>query len=419
MVVKSFLVEDNGMVLEPAGLNLEKDMEEEVKENVEQQAPVDDDFDVIDVSSVPIPPTEVREVVEDEIGKPTAFKLAILGSGQGGGRLAQQFWQLGYRRVAAVNTAQADIRPLNLPEDRKLVMDSAGAGGKLEVGARVTADHREDIHDLLRKSFGTDFDRALITVTAGGGTGSGSVFELVKIVGDYMDKAELRKAGGDPRVGVLVALPKESDGKRAHHNAFVTFQELYRRVPHEISPLIVIDNQRISKLYPNLSVDMFWTVANKSVCSIFHLLNLVSARHSEYTSFDPADFETVLQSGMLAFGATPVQNWSEREAMGQAIRDNLKRNVLVSGLDLGTGTVAGCVVVAHRDTLKALKQESLDDGFSMLGRMLQSGSAVYRGIYAGNNSDPVVYTLIGGLKPPADRLSELQRLGGVTDWDDA
>ena len=376
-------------------------------------------LDLLDVSDVPLPPQEVKEKVEDEIGKPVAFNWAILGSGQGGGRLAHQFWNMGYRRVVAVNTAQTDIKPLQLPEENKLIIGTSGAGGKLEDGFKAAKQHHEDIHDIMRRKFGTDFDRILITATAGGGTGSGSAAELVDICGEFMDKLELRKHGGDPKVGVILALPKESDGKHAHYNAFNTFTKLYSMLPDKISPLIVIDNQRISKLYPDLSVEEFWTRSNQTICSIFHLINVVSARHSEYTSFDKADLETILQSGLLVFGATPMAKWDAREDMGVAIRDNLKRNVLVGGLDLSSGSVAGCVLVANKDVLRSVKQDALDDGFSMLGRMLSSGSAVHRGIYAGNNPRPVVYTMIGGLAAPVERLRVLQRIGGIADWDDA
>lgn len=377
--------------------------------------------DVLDVSDVPLPPTEVKKTVQDEIGKPVAFKWAVLGSGQGGGRLAHQFWKMGYRRVAAINTAPADLKPLNLPEANKLLIgaqaqadsERKGAGARPEEGAEAVRYSREDVHDLIRRCFGTDFSRILITVTGGGGTGSGSVCELVDICGELMDKLELREYGKDPKVGVVVALPRESDGKQAHANAYRTFNQLYELVPHKVSPLIVIDNQRISKLYPDLSVNDFWERANHSICSIFHLLNVVSARHSEYTSFDPGDFETILQSGLLVFGAMPVAKWDAREDVSVAIRDNLNRNVLVGGLDLTTGTVAGCVMVANKDILGQITQDALDDGFSMLGRMLKHGSAVHRGIYAGNSPSPVVYTMIGGLAAPIERMRVLKRIGCV------
>jgi cell division GTPase FtsZ len=393
--------------------------EQQVTEEVDDDD--DDDLDdVLDMGDMAPPPAEVRKEIKDETKASVAFKWGFLGSGQGGGRLAQQFWQMGYRRVAAVNTAHSDIKPLKLPDSNKLQIGTGGgAGGDLAAGEAAAQENREEVFDLISNCFGEDLDRIFVTVTAGGGTGAGSVFEMIDICGDLLDQLELRDRTKDPKVGVIVARPKDSDGKGACRNAFITIKKLMKLTPSVISPLIIIDNQRIGKLYPDLSVDESWDKSNDSICSILNLLNIVSARTSKYTPLDKSDFDTILQSGLLAFGQMPVPNWEEPDGIGAAIRNNLKRNVLVSGLDFSTGTVAGCVMIASKGVMKKIKQRTLDDGFAMLGRMLKGDSPVPRGIYTGSNPIPYVYTMIGGLAEPAERLKTLQRLGCVDDWDDA
>ncbi len=384
-----------------------------------------DDF-VLDVSDVPMPPAEVRETVEDELKTPTAFRLCFLGVGQGGGRIAHQFWQYGYRRVCAVNSALADIQPLELPADNKLTIGmGGGAGGNPDMGHRLMSDHREDVYNLTRKSFGATFDRVFVCATAGGGTGAGGVEEAVGMAHDLIDKLELRnKDTLDPQVGVIIALPKDSDGKDAHANAARVLQKLVdmsaNPTARRISPLIILDNQRIDRLFPKTPTGQFWGKSNHAVCSIFHLLNVVSAKESKYTSFDKQDFEAVLKSGILVFGSMPVKEWQQREGISVAIRDNLSRNTLVGGMNLKTGTIAGCVVVSKAEILdNQLPQAFIDDGLSMLGRMIKPGGAVKHGIYAGNNDGVVVYTMIGGLAEPTERIMELKRSGGIRDWDGA
>ena len=395
----------------------------------------DDDF-ILDISDVPTPPEAKVASVEDEIkgGAKPAFKLCFLGLGQGGGRIAQQFWQYGYRRVCAANTAIADIEPLELPKERKLIVGAGGgAGGSTDMGAKLLEEHREDIYDLARTSFVADFDRIIVTVTAGGGTGSGGVFEAVKIAHDLIDKLELRNDDPtDPQVGVIIALPKEVDGKEAHLAAAETLQSLMglsmgtparkraKATGPRISPLIIIDNQRIDRLYPNTPTGKFWGVANHAVCSLIHLLNLVSARESQYTSFDKKDFEAILRSGLVVFGSMPVPDWEKREGISVALRNNLDKNLLVSGMDIKTGKIAGCVIVASKDILdNKLPQENIDEGLAMLGRTIQGEGAVRHGIYAGNGDGVAVYTMIGGLAPPAGRIAQLRKLGGLSDWDGA
>jgi len=381
-----------------------------------------DDF-VLDVSDVPMPPEETRETVEDEFKGPSpAFKLCFMGVGQCGGRLAHQYWQYGYRRVCVVNSAIADIQPLELPNDNKLTIGvGGGAGGNPELGAKLMTDHREDVFNLARRSFGDSFDRVMVTAAAAGGTGSGGVVEAVLIAKDLMGKLEIKTNDGDPRVGVIIALPKDSDGKDAHANAARTLHKLVAMEQSRIiSPLILLDNQRIDRLFPKLPAGKFWQTSNHAVCSIFHLLNVVAAKESKYTSFDKQDFEAVLRSGLLVFGSMPVKDWQRREGIGIAIRDNLSRNTLVGGLNLKSGSIAGCVLVAKTDILdNQLPQEFIDDGLSMLGRMIKPDGAVKHGIYAGNNDGVVVYTMIGGLDAPTERLAELARVGGLRDWDGA
>lgn len=394
-----------------------------------------DDF-ILDISNVPLPPKEEIETVDDEFpGGDPAFKLCFLGLGQGGGRIAQQFWQYGYRRICAVNTAIADIQPLDLPEDRKITIGAGGgAGGNPRMGAKLFEDHREDVYDLARAAFGASFDRIMVTATAGGGTGAGGVSEAVKVAHNLIDKLGLRHEDArDPQVGVIIALPKEADGKEAHSNAAQTLQTLISMTldvpankrqptgrPPLISPLIIIDNQRIEKLYPKVPTGKFWQTANHTVCSLLHLLNLVSARESKYTSFDKKDFESILRSGLVVFGSMPVPDWKKREGISVALRNNLDRNLLVSGVNIRTGNVAGCILVASKDILdNQLPQENIDEGLSMLGRTIAGEGAVRHGIYVGNTDGVVVYTMIGGLQAPTERIAQLTKVGGMRDWDGA
>ena len=56
---------------------------------------LDFDFDTPDIEDMPA--QEVIKAVEDESGG--SLKFAILGLGQCGGRLAQAFFDLGYKRI--------------------------------------------------------------------------------------------------------------------------------------------------------------------------------------------------------------------------------------------------------------------------------------------------------------------------------
>ena len=63
----------------------------------------------IDLPDIPLPDDEpIEDGVKDTFDD-AAFNFAIVGVGQGGSRLAESFWNLGYRRVGVINTAQQDL----------------------------------------------------------------------------------------------------------------------------------------------------------------------------------------------------------------------------------------------------------------------------------------------------------------------
>lgn len=373
----------------------------------EPEAQADVGFDV-DMPDVPMP--EIQEKVEIKDEKDTAFRFSFIGAGQGGSRIAHTFHQLGYRRVCAINTAQQDLAKLPLPDANKMAIGDGGAGKDPATAAKIFHERREDVLDFMRRCFGPVYDRTIICAGAGGGTGAGSVVGLVHTARELQ---VANKCSSD-KVGVILALPKVTEGKRVNANAYWVLKELRDLVDQQIvSPLIVVDNERISALYPGLAIDPFWQRANMSIGSLFNLFNTVCTQASSYTAFDPNDFKTILDSGMIVFGATPVTKWMEAAAISFALRDNLKKNILSGGVDLRSGSLGAAVVIASRNILGTVPHEHLDQAFDQLTRLLKPGSMVHRGIYSGSKEAMVVYTAIGGLASPEEKLEELRRLGDV------
>jgi len=366
------------------------------------------DFDVI-VPEIPMPQAQEAPEVKDEFE--AGFKFAFIGAGQGGGRIAHTFYKLGYRRVCAVNTATQDLATLPLPA-KMCLGDSGGAGKNPQVAKAAFKERKEDVLDFMRRSFGPKVDRIFVCAGAGGGTGAGTVVHLVDTA------VELQKAlrAETEKVGVIVALPKLAEGKRVAANAYNTLKDLLFLVKKgHVSPLIVVDNEKIGKLYPNLAVDPFWDTANLSVCSLFHLFNTICVKHSHYTSFDRADLLTVLDSGLITFGANPVEKYENETDISYAVRSNLRKNILTGGVDLSTGSVAAAVVIGSVELLNGLPQAYIEHAFDQLNRMLKPGNTVHRGIYRGNKHNLVVYTIIGGLDNPDEKLAELKHTGDLDE----
>lgn len=372
-----------------------------VTENVDEQASADFDIDTPDI---PLPDeTPIQQDVIDTFE--AGFKYSFVGAGQGGSRLAETFYKLGYKRTVVINTAEQDLVHIEVPEANKLCLGSGGAGKDPAKAKAVISERKEDVLDFMRKSFGPSFDRIIVCAGAGGGTGAGTVVHLVDIA------MELQKANrsATDKVGVILALPKISEGNRVALNAYNTLISVWELVEKgTVSPLILVDNEKISQLYPRLAVDPFWNTANMSVCQLFHLFNTITIKSSHYSSFDRADMQNVLDSGLITYGACPVLKWEADTDISGALRNNLKKNILSGGVDIETGSCAASVIIGGQNILNQIPQTHLDHGFEQLTRMLKPGSTVHRGIYRGNKENLVAYTVIGGVARPSAKLAELK-----------
>jgi len=386
---------------------MSKELENHSEEN-ESEAQVKSFYGEGDVDiSIPdmLMPAPIEEEKKNEIKDVCdgAFKFAFVGTGQGGSRLAESFHKLGYRRLAAINTAQQDLNTVQL--DNKLCIGEGGAGKNLAVAAKYFEESREDVIDFLRYSFGDSFDKIFICAGAGGGSGAGTVVPLIDA------SLELSKTieSSSKKIGVILALPKKSEGTKVASNAYKTLIKVWELVEQgKVSPLIILDNEKIGKLYPNLVVSNFWRHANSSLAGLFHLFNLTAAKDSTFTSFDKNDYSTILESGLMVFGASPVDKWDDPVSVSRAVRENIKNNVLSGGIDLSTGKCAGAIIIGGKEQLDSIPQTTLDQAFEQLVRMLKSGGVVHRGIYIGDKPNLTVFTAIGGLGLPKEKLEELQ-----------
>jgi cell division GTPase FtsZ len=346
-------------------------------------------------------------VVNDTFDYDVAMRMAFIGAGQGGGRMANGFYELGYRRVCAFNTTDMDFAELN-PGIKKHSLDVGGAAKDTELARQALAGREEEVRDLLQRSWGNEIDCALVCVSLGGGTGSGTVGSLVRVVRQYMlDKT------GQARVGALVSLPTLTEGYQVNRNAVVGFRELLEL---GVSPLLIIDNAKVHQLYKP-SMSRLHATANETISQLFHLFNQLAATRSEIT-FDRSEFAQLLDAGIVVMGAADIQNTETPADISSAIRDDLTNNVLAE-IDLRTGKKGACLFVAGQEVLDELDSDFFDAGFSQLDRTLgaadnDSETVVHRGLYVGAERGLQCYTMIAELDLPKERLKQMADKGGLT-----
>jgi len=370
----------------------------------------------MDMTSAFIPDEDVQDTeVEDAFAVQPAVKYAFIGVGQGGSRIIESFYNIGYRRCCVVNTAKQDLDEIHLDDDRKLWLGVGGAAKNRAWGRDYIEKNSEQVMDLMRRSYGTKFDRVMVCATAGGGTGSGGFGPCIEIANELVESLRIKKVGDKTKVGLIVALPSNSERDRMD-NAFESLREVERRLNNkEISPVLIADNELIRNVHPSATLGNVRQKVNHSVTSLFHIFNQISKVPSHLTSFDPADYATILDSGLVTFGAMQIEKTAP-EDISAAFRDNFTKSVLSDGVDLTTAKVVACLLVGSSAVLENIPWKTVEHAYEMLGRVLKT-DMIHRGEYV-NNQPLFAYTAIGGLAMPTERINEIARIIGKTDFDE-
>lgn len=373
----------------------------------------------VESNAVDLPDIELAMQTEDSSyivepdAKDLAVKFGVIGSGQAGSRLADTFWQIGYRRVCAINTTDQDFLGLKIPKQKQMVLNTtlAGAGKNPAKGRDALNASTEEVLNLMRHSFGEDIERIMITVGCGGGSGTGSAIGLYKLAKYY-----LQNLGKPPKVGMIVTLPKKTEGGRVQGNAFKLMEDLkILAEAKSLSPFIIVDNESIHRMFPNVSAKQFWTTANRNTVGLFDIFNVLACQQSEYTTFDAADYQTVLDSGVLVFGATKLDTYSKDTDISDGLRNNIKRTLLAD-VDITKATHVAAILCAPDKILGILPQSHIDLAFTTLERIMGGENRdlmVHQGVYEAKKMGLYLYTLVGGLQVSEARLQLMKAKAGL------
>ena len=387
--------------------------EEVTDEEVVDDIPALDDIPDLEIPDIDLEdfdiPEEEETAVEDESGGSQTF--AWIGSGQGGGRIAKAFYDRGYKKCIAVNTSYHDLDALDIPIEQRLLLDvgEQGAGKDMEKGYEAANEYKQNIFDLMRKVYGNNVDHVFVCVGAGGGSGSGSSLVLIDIAKKYMKY--IGHDNPDERVGVVMSLPTrgEATSPIVSSNAHKVLKTVGDYAESgSISPLLIIDNSKIERLYRGLTVKQFWPTVNNTISGLFHVFNVLTSNPSPYTSFDPTDYSSVLRcGGVMVLGVAKIKDIEDEQKVSGAIKSNLEKTLLTD-VELSDAKVAACIAIGGKDIMENTPglMDSLSYGFDTLGSVCPKAT-VHRGIYEDNKDSLRLYTIVSGLDIPKKRLQQL------------
>lgn len=234
--------------------------------------------------------------------------IKVIGVGGGGGNAVNHMYREGIHDVSFV-VCNTDIQALNdspVPMKLQLGNEGLGAGNKPEKARQAAEESINDITAML--SDGTKM--TFITAGMGGGTGTGAAPVIARV----SKELDILTVG-------IVTIPFRFEGKKKINQALDGVEEMAKHV----DALLVINNERLRKIYPDLTVldafgkaDDTLSVAAKSIAEIITNHGLIN--------LDFNDVKTVLKDGGVAIMSTGYGEGEGR--VKQAIQDALNSPLL-------------------------------------------------------------------------------------------
>ncbi|WP_418938319.1 cell division protein FtsZ [Leyella stercorea] len=234
--------------------------------------------------------------------------IKVIGVGGGGGNAVNHMYREGIHDVSFV-VCNTDIQALNdspVPMKLQLGKEGLGAGNKPEKARQAAEESINDITTML--SDGTKM--TFITAGMGGGTGTGAAPVIARV----SKELDILTVG-------IVTIPFRFEGKKKINQALDGVEEMAKHV----DALLVINNERLRKIYPDLTVldafgkaDDTLSVAAKSIAEIITNHGLIN--------LDFNDVKTVLKDGGVAIMSTGYGEGEGR--VKQAIQDALNSPLL-------------------------------------------------------------------------------------------
>lgn len=234
--------------------------------------------------------------------------IKVIGVGGGGGNAVNHMYREGIHDVSFV-VSNTDIQALNdspVPMKLQLGKEGLGAGNKPEKARQAAEESINDITAML--SDGTKM--TFITAGMGGGTGTGAAPVIARV----SKELDILTVG-------IVTIPFRFEGKKKINQALDGVEEMAKHV----DALLVINNERLRKIYPELTVldafgkaDDTLSVAAKSIAEIITNHGLIN--------LDFNDVKTVLKDGGVAIMSTGYGEGEGR--VKQAIQDALNSPLL-------------------------------------------------------------------------------------------
>ena len=277
--------------------------------------------------------------------------IKVIGVGGGGGNAVNHMYREGIHDVSFVlcNTDNQALNDSPVPVHLQLGKEGLGAGNKPEKARQAAEESIDDIKNMLDDGTRMTF----ITAGMGGGTGAGAAPVIARV----------SKEMGILTVGI-VTIPFRFEGDRKIDQALDGVEEMSKHV----DALLVINNERLREIYPNLTVldafgkaDDTLSVAAKSIAEIITVHGLIN--------LDFNDVKTVLKDGGVAIMST---GYGEGEGRVKKAIDDALNSPLLNDNDVFNSkkillSISFCGQKDGKDSLMMEEMNDVNDFMAKFG----------------------------------------------------
>ena len=257
--------------------------------------------------------SEENNIMPFDFPSPTSCIIKVIGVGGGGGNAVNHMYKEGIHDVAFVvcNTDSKALEESPVPVKLQLGHEGLGAGNRPQKAREATEESLEEVQNMLND--GTKL--VFITAGMGGGTGTGAAPLIAKVAKDM----DILTVG-------IVTIPFRWEGDKKIDQALDGVEEISKNV----DALLVINNERLSEIYSDLSLDDAFdraddtlSVAAKSIAEIITMRGKVN--------LDFNDVKTVLKDGGVAIMST---GYGEGENRVSTAIQNAQHSPLLNNNDI-------------------------------------------------------------------------------------
>lgn len=212
--------------------------------------------------------------------------IKVIGVGGGGGNAVNHMYRKGIHDVTFVlcNTDNQALNDSPVPVHLQLGKEGLGAGNKPAKARKAAEESADDIREMLND--GTRM--AFITAGMGGGTGTGAAPVIARI----SKEMDILTVG-------IVTIPFRWEGVQKIDQALDGVEEMAKHV----DALLVINNDRLREIYPDLSVQDAFGKADDTLSIAAKSISEIITEHG-LINLDFNDVKTVLKDGGVAIMST-------------------------------------------------------------------------------------------------------------------